>query len=261
MQALRIAATGMDAQQKRVEVISNNIANMSTTAYSARRAEFVDLHYQQLKPPGEISSSTGFIAPAGVEMGLGVRASAVVANPKQGGLKQTGGDLDIAIEGKGYFEVTLPNGEPAFTRDGSFKRTGEGLIVSSEGYPLAGDITIPQDARSISINVGGDVFAFFDGQTGGQQIGSILLNTFPNEAGLEALGSNLFRETAGSGAPTSGAPTLEGRGQLRQGYLEESSVDVVQQIAELIEAQRGYEMNSKVISAADQMLAAATQIR
>lgn len=261
MQALRIAATGMDAQQKRVEVISNNIANMSTTAYSARRAEFADLHYQQLKPPGEISSSTGLIAPAGVELGLGVRTSAVIVNTRQGSLKQTGGDLDLAIEGKGYFEVTLPSGDPAFTRDGALKRTGEGLIVSTDGYPLAGDITIPQDARSVTINASGDVFAYFDGQTGGQQIGSILLNTFQNEAGLEAIGGNLFRETAGSGAPIAGAPGLDGRGSLRQGYVEESSVDVVQQISELIEAQRGYEMNSKVISAADQMLGATTQIR
>jgi flagellar basal-body rod protein FlgG len=261
MQALRIAATGMDAQQTRVEVISNNIANMSTTAYSARRAEFVDLHYQTLREPGAISSSTGLIAPAGVEIGLGVRTAAVAIDMEQGSLRSTGGELDLAIEGRGLFEVTLPSGGAAYTRDGAFKRTGEGLIVTSEGYPLAGDIAVPADARSISINESGEVFAYFDGQTGAQQIGQIVLNTFANERGLEALGSNLFRETAASGPPTQGPPSLEGRGKIRQGYLEESSVDVVQQIAELIEAQRGYELNSKVISAADQMLGAVNQLR
>jgi len=261
MQALRIAATGMDAQQKRVEVISNNIANMSTTAYSARRAEFADLHYQQIIPPGAISNADGLVAPTGVQIGLGVRTAAVIMNREQGSLKQTGGDLDLALEGPGYFELTLPSGEPAYTRDGSFKKNGDGLIVNSDGFPLAGDITIPIDARSISINANGDIFAFFDGQTDGQQIGSVTLAAFVNEKGLEALGGNLFRETAASGAALAGRPGDEGRGLLRQGYLEESSVDVVQQIAELIEAQRGYEMNSKVITAADQMLGAATQIR
>jgi flagellar basal-body rod protein FlgG len=261
MQALRIAATGMDAQQTRVEVISNNIANMSTTAYSARRAEFADLHYQQIKPPGAITSTSGLVAPAGVQIGLGVRASAVAVNMQQGSLKQTGGDLDIAIEGDGFFEVALPSGDAAYTRDGSFKRTGEGLVVNSEGYPLAGDIAVPFDARSITINAEGDIFAFFVGQTDGQQIGTINLVSFANEKGLEAIGSNLFRETAASGAPQSGLPGQDGRGVLRQGYLEESSVDVVQQIADLIEAQRGYELNSKVITAADQMLGATTQIR
>lgn len=251
----------MDAQQKRVEVVSNNIANMSTTAYSARRAEFADLHYQQLRAPGAISSSTGLIAPSGIEMGLGVRTSAISVNVEQGSLRQTGGDLDLAIEGRGYFEITLPSGDAAFTRDGAFKKTGEGLIVNSEGYPLAGDITVPQDARSITVNNNGEVFAYFDGQTAGQQIGTLTLSIFVNEKGLEALGGNMFRETQASGAPIPGEPGLDGRGAIRQGFLEESSVDVVQQIADLIEAQRGYELNSKVISAADQMLGSTTQIR
>ncbi len=261
MQALRIAATGMDAQQKRVETVSNNIANMSTTAYDTRRAEFADLHYQQLRAPGAISSSTGLIAPAGIEMGLGVRTSAISVNHSQGSLRQTGGDLDLAIEGRGWFEVTLPSGDPAYTRDGSFKKTGEGLLVNSEGYPLAGDITIPQDARSITINANGEVYAYFDGETEGQQVGNMQLTIFVNEKGLEALGGNMFRETQASGAPIPGEPGLDGRGAIRQGFLEESSVDVVAQIADLIEAQRGYELNSKVISAADQMLGATTQLR
>lgn len=261
MQALRIAATGMDAQQTRVEVVSNNIANMSTTAYSTRRAEFADLHYQQLRAPGAISSSTGLVAPTGVELGLGVRTASVSVNHAQGSLRQTGGDLDLAIEGRGMFEVTLPSGEPAYTRDGGFKRTGEGLVVTSEGYPLAGDITIPEDARSITINNDGEVYAYFDGQPGGQLVGTITLTLFVNEKGLEAIGGNLFRETEASGAPIPGEPQLDGRGSIRQGFLEDSSVDVVQQIADLIEAQRGYELNSKVISAADQMLGSTTQIR
>ncbi len=261
MQALRIAATGMDAQQKRVEVVSNNIANMSTTAYDARRAEFADLHYQQLRAPGAISSSTGLIVPSGVELGLGVRTAAVSVNHAQGSLRQTGSDLDLAVEGHGYFEVTLPSGDPAYTRDGTFKKTGEGLIVNNDGYPLAGNITIPQDARSITVNNSGEVFAYFDGQTGGQQIGTITLSTFVNEKGLEALGGNLYRETEASGSPLQGEPGLDGRGTLRQGFLEESSVDVVAQIADMIEAQRGYELNSKVISAADEMLSSATRIR
>jgi flagellar basal-body rod protein FlgG len=261
MQALRVAATGMDAQQRRVEVISNNIANMNTTAYSARRAEFSDLHYQQLRAPGAIASSTGQIAPAGLEIGLGVRAASVAVEFQQGSLKQTGGDLDIAIEGDGFFEVTLVSGEPAFTRDGSFKRTADGLIVTNDGLALAGEITVPFDARAVTINAAGEVFAFFDGQVDGTQIGLIELVSFVNQKGLEAIGGNLFRATAASGEALRGAPGEEGRGLLRQGYLEESSVDVVQQIAELIEAQRGYELNSKVLSAADQMLAATTQIR
>lgn len=261
MQALRIAATGMDAQQRRVEVISNNIANMNTTAFSARRAEFVDLHYQQLRAPGAITSASGQIAPAGVEIGLGVRAASVSVNFQQGSLEQTGGDLDMAIEGDGFFEVTLSSGEAAFTRDGSFKRTADGLIVTNDGFPLAGDISVPFDARRVTINAEGEVFAFFDGDTGGTQLGEVTLASFANRKGLEAIGGNLFRATAASGEAIRGAPGEEGRGLLRQGYLEESSVDVVQQIAELIEAQRGYELNSKVITAADQMLAAAAQIR
>jgi flagellar basal-body rod protein FlgG len=261
MQALRIAASGMNAQQRRVEVISNNIANMSTTAYSARRAEFADLHYQQLRPPGAITSALGQVAPAGLEVGLGVRAASISADFRQGSLKSTGGDLDVAIEGEGWFEVTLGSGEPGFTRDGSFKRTAEGLIVTNDGFPLAGDITVPVDARSISINSSGEVFAYFEGQVEPTQLGTIELASFANQKGLEAIGGNLYRATAASGEPFRGAPGEEGRGRLRQGYLEESSVDAVQQIADLIEAQRGYELNSKVISAADQMLAAAGQIR
>ena len=261
MRALSIAATGMDAQQTRVEVISNNLANMNTTAYSARRAEFADLHYQIALAAGSTSASTGEMVPEGVQLGMGVRTASITMDTTQGTLKDTAGDLDLAIEGKGYFEITLPSGEPAYTRDGAFKRSAEGLIVNGEGYPLAGNITIPDGANNITINSEGEVYATFDGETAAQQIGQINTVTFANAKGLEALGGNLYRETAASGTPDSGVPGQDGRGMLRQGYLEESNVDVVQQIAELIEAQRGYELNSKVISAADQMMGATTQMR
>jgi flagellar basal-body rod protein FlgG len=261
MRALSIAATGMDAQQTRVEVISNNLANMNTTAFAARRAEFSDLHYQIERAAGASTSSDGAVAPEGVQLGLGVRTTAISMDMSQGSLKNTSGDLDLAIEGKGFFEVTLPSGEPAYTRDGAFKRTGEGLIVNSEGFRIAGDITIPQDARSISINAEGEVYAYFEGQADGQLVGTINLVNFANNKGLESLGGNLYRETAASGAAIVGQAGQDGLGTLRQGYLEESNVDVVQQISELIEAQRGYELNSKVISAADQMLGSTNQIR
>lgn len=261
MRALSIAATGMDAQQTRVEVISNNLANMNTTAYATRRAEFSDLHYQIVRAAGASSSSTGEIVPEGVQLGLGVRTSSISMEMTQGTLKNTQGDLDIAIEGLGFLEVTMPSGQSAYTRDGAFKRSAEGLIVNAEGYALAGNITIPDGARSVSINADGEVFAYLDGQANGQLIGSITLAAFSNAKGLEPIGGNLYQETAASGSPIIGQPGLDGRGSLRQGYLEESNVDVVAQIAELIEAQRGYELNSKVISAADQMLGATTQIR
>lgn len=261
MRALSIAATGMDAQQTRVETISNNLANMNTTAFAARRAEFADLHYQIVKSAGASSASTGELVPEGVQLGLGVRTATISLDMTQGTLKNTAGDLDLAIEGKGYFEITLPSGERAFTRDGAFKRSAEGLIVNGEGFPVAGDITIPENARSITINAEGEVFAQFDGQAASQQIGTIGLVTFTNEKGLEPLGGNLFRQTEASGEPLLGQAGQDGRGFMRQGFLEESNVDVVQQIAELIEAQRGYELNSKVISAADQMMGATTQIR
>ncbi|GJL93746.1 MAG: flagellar basal-body rod protein FlgG [Hyphococcus sp.] len=261
MRALSIAATGMDAQQTRVEVISNNLANMNTTAYNARRAEFADLHYQIARAAGASSSATGDVVPEGVQLGLGVRTASISMDMTQGTIKSTGGDLDLAVEGKGFFEITLPSGESAYTRDGAFKRSAEGVVVNGEGFPLAGNITIPEGARSITINSEGEMFAYFDGQAGGQQVGTINLVTFTNTKGLEPLGGNLYRETDASGGPLPGQAGQDGRGLMRQGYLEESNVDVVQQIAELIEAQRGYELNSKVISAADQMMGATTQIR
>ncbi|SLN31966.1 flagellar basal-body rod protein FlgG [Pseudooctadecabacter jejudonensis] len=261
MRALRIAAAGMAAQQTRVEVISNNLANMSTTGYNTRRAEFADLHYQQMQRPGTINASDGTVVPTGVQLGLGVRPSSVSVMLSQGSLAATGGDLDLAIEGNGYLEVTLPDGRAAYTRDGALKRTGDGLIVTSDGYPVVPDITIPQDARSISINAEGEVYAFFIDQIEPQLLGQFTVSGFTNAKGLEAIGSNLFLETPASGPSVATTPGQDGLGVLRQGYLEDSSVDPVQEITDLIKAQRGYELNSKVISAADQMMGSMVQIR
>ena len=261
MRALQIAATGMSAQQMRVEVISNNLANMSTTGYNARRAEFADLHYQQAARPGTITATDGTVLPTGVQLGLGVRAAAVSVNIAQGALSQTSGDLDVAIEGSGYIEVTLPSGASAYTRDGGLKRSPDGLIVTSDGYEVVPGITIPADARSLSINAAGEVYAYFTDRIEPELLGQFTLAGFTNEKGLEAIGSNLFLETAASGPALVSSPGEDGLGTLRQGYLEDSSVDAVREITELIEAQRGYEMNAKVITAADQMLGATAQVR
>ncbi len=261
MNALQIAATGMDAQQMRVEVISNNLANMNTTAYNARRAEFADLMYQQVLAPGTVSAASGAVLPVGVQLGMGVRPSAVMMNVEQGPSKQTNGELDVAIEGKGYIEIALPSGVSGFTRDGAMKMTGDGLLVTSEGFPIVPNITVPDGAKGVTISPDGEVYAMFDDQVDPELLGQITLATFTNEAGLEATGNNYYRETNASGAPQVGVAGVEGRGTLRQGYLESSSVDAVREITELIEAQRGYELNAKVITAADQMLGATTQIR
>ena len=261
MKALQIAASGMAAQQMRVDVVSNNLANMSTTGYNARRAEFADLHYQQIARPGSISAEDGSMLPTGVQLGMGVRPAAVSVVLAQGSLTQTGGDLDIAIEGRGYLEVTLPSGSAGYTRDGGLKRTADGLIVTSEGYPVAPGLTIPVDARSVSINANGEVYAHFIDEVQPELIGELSLVGFANEKGLEAIGGNMFLETAASGPAVPGQPGEDGLGTLRQGYLEESSVDSVREITELIKAQRGYELNAKVITAADQMLSATAQVR
>lgn len=261
MLALQIAASGMSAQQMRVDVVSNNLANMSTTGYNAQRADFADMHYQQLTRPGTVSAENGAILPTGVQIGLGVRPTSVSVVLAQGALTQTGGDLDVAIEGKGYLEVTLPSGGAAYTRDGALKRTGDGLIVTADGYEVAPGLTIPADARSISVNANGEVYAYFSNQVAPTLLGQLSLSGFSNEKGLEAMGSNLFLESPASGPALVGTPGVNGLGTLRQGYLEESSVDAVREVTELIKAQRGYELNAKVITAADQMLSTTAQVR
>ncbi|MFZ1470051.1 MAG: flagellar basal-body rod protein FlgG [Paracoccaceae bacterium] len=261
MKALQIAATGMAAQQMKVDVVSNNLANMSTTGYNARRADFADLHYQQMARPGTISAADGTMLPTGIQIGLGVRPASVSVVVAQGTLSATNGDLDLAIEGHGYLEVTMPSGGSGYTRDGALKRSPDGLIVTADGFPVVPGITIPSDTRSLAINASGEVYAYFEGTVEPQLLGQLTLTDFTNEKGLEAVGSNLFLETPASGPPLTGAPGIDGMGTLRQGYLEESSVDAVREVTELIKAQRGYELNAKVITAADQMLAATTQVR
>ncbi len=261
MRALSIAATGMHAQQTNVEVISNNIANMNTTAYSRRRAEFNDLLYQNLKRQGSQSSDTGTLVPAGVQLGLGVRTAAVYRITEQGSLTNTDNTLDLAVEGKGYFQVTLPSGETAYTRAGSFQLSSTGEIVTNDGYTVQPGITIPNNSTDITINSSGEVWVKLDGQTTQTNVGTLQISTFINEAGMEAIGDNLYMETPASGAPTTGTPDTTGFGSILQGYLETSNVNVVSEITDLISAQRAYEMNSKVIQTSDEMLNTVSQMK
>lgn len=261
MKALSIAATGMLAQQLNVEVISNNIANMNTTAYKRQRAEFQDLLYQNIERAGAASSDAGTIVPTGIQIGVGVRTAGVYRVTSQGELVNSDTPLDIAINGKGYFRVQLPNGEDSYTRAGSFQLSPQGELVTSEGYTVSPGITIPQETIDISINANGEVLVNIEGQLEPQNVGQLELVTFPNNAGLQALGDNLLQETPASGVATIGAPNTPGFGAIVQGYLERSNVNSVAEITQLIAAQRAYEMNSKVISTADEMLSVTSNLR
>lgn len=261
MRSLWIAATGMAAQQLNVEVISNNIANMNTTGFKRQRAEFEDLLYDTVQRPGAATSSAGTIAPMGIQVGVGVRPGAVGRITQQGNIVQSGNSYDIAISGPGYFQVTLPSGETAYTRDGNLGVNADGELVTKEGYTVEPSITIPQDATSVSISRDGIVEATLAGQTTPTQVGQIELATFINPAGLEAMGDNMFKETPASGSPTTGTAGSTGIGQVMQGYLETSNVNAVEEISALIIAQRAYEMNAKVITASDEMLQTTTQLR
>lgn len=261
MRSLSIGATGMLAQQLNVEVISHNIANMNTTAFTRRRVEFQDLLYQNLRRVGSTSSDTGTIVPAGVQVGLGVKTAAVYRITEQGNLTLTENSLDTAINGEGYFQITLPSGETAYTRSGAFQLSEDGEIVTVDGFTVQPGITVPTDAIDITINASGQVEVKLDGQVTPTVAGQIQLAVFPNEAGLLAIGDNLFLESPASGAPTTGNPATAGFGSLQQGFLETSNVNVVEEITNLITAQRAYEMNSKVIETSDQMLATISNIR
>jgi flagellar basal-body rod protein FlgG len=254
MKSLSIGATGMLAQQLNVDVISNNIANMTTTGYKRQRAEFQDLLYQNERRVGSQSSASGTIVPAGVQLGLGVKASAVYRIMEQGPLASTDNKFDLAINGEGYFQVTLPTGEIAYTRAGSFQLSPDGTIVTQDGYTVSPGITVPNNARDVTINESGEVLAKIDGQVAPTNLGRLELATFANEGGLEAVGGNLFLETPSSGAATAGAPTDTGFGAVMQGFLEQANVNVVSEITNMITAQRAYEMNSKVISTSEQMM-------
>jgi flagellar basal-body rod protein FlgG len=260
MEALRTAASGMAAQQLNVEVISNNIANMNTVGFKRQRAEFEDLLYQTLEQAGAQSSDQGTIVPTGVQIGGGVKAAGVYRIMEQGTLTRTANRYDVAIDGRGYFQVLTPAGETAYTRAGNFALNDQGQLVTTDGYVVQPQITVPSDAVEVSISKTGQVQVTSAGQSTPQVIGQLELATFVNEAGLEAIGDNLFMESAASGAATTGAPGSVGFGALNQGYTEASNVDAVAEITNLIVAQRAYEMNSKVISAADQMLQTAAQV-
>ena len=261
MRALRTAATGMAAQQLNVEVISNNIANMNTVGFKRQRAEFQDLLYQNVERMGAQSSTQGTVVPTGIQIGAGVKAGSVYRITEQGSPTRTGNPYDIAIDGKGYFQITMPSGEIAYTRAGNFAVNGEGQLVTEDGYAVEPAITIPQDAIDVSISKSGQVQVTTQGQTEPQVVGQLELATFFNEAGLEAIGDNLLLETAASGAATIGAPNEPGYGHLIQGYTEASNVDAVSEITALIVAQRAYEMNSKVITTADEMLSVSAQVK
>lgn len=261
MRSLSTAATGMLAQQLNVDVISNNIANMNTTGFKRRRAEFADLLYQNYRRVGSQSSTTGTIVPSGVQIGIGVKPTAVYRIIEQGNMQVTDNPLDLAIQGKGYFQIELPNGDTAYTRAGALQRSADGTIVTADGYTVLPGITIPDDAVSVTINSDGEVFAQIDGQVAPQNLGQLELATFPNEAGLEGVGDNLFLETQASGPPIVATPGTAGFGTIQQGFLETSNVNVVSEITDLITAQRAYEMNSKVIQASDQMMSTLTQLR
>lgn len=254
MSSLETAATAMLAQQLNVDVISNNIANVNTTAFKRQRAEFADLLYQTQSLVGTTTSDTGTITATGADFGTGVKIGSVYRINEQGNVKSTGNNLDIAIQGKGYLQVTLPNGTTAYTRAGSLQLDPSGQIVTPQGYTVQPGITIPNDAVDVTINQSGEVLVKLDGQTTPQNVGQIQLATFPNEAGLKSLGDNLSAATPASGAAVTGVPGASGFGTILQGYLETSNVNMVQEITDLISAQRAYQLASKVVQTSDQML-------
>lgn len=261
MRALHTAATGLQAQQLNIDVISNNIANVTTTGFKRDRAEFQDLLYESQQRVGTNSSDAGTIVPTGIQVGLGVSAGSVYRIQEQGSLIQTTSPLDLAIRGKGFFSVELPSGELAYTRAGSFQLNADGQIVTAEGYVVSPGITIPQDAIDITVNQSGEVQVTVPNQTQPQLVGQLELVGFVNEAGLEAQGDNLLKETEASGTPIVGIAGEEGLGTILQGYLEGSNVNPVTELTTLITAQRAYELNSKIIQVSDEILQTLNQAK
>jgi flagellar basal-body rod protein FlgG len=259
IRSLWIARTGLDAQQTSLDVIANNLANVSTNGFKRARPVFEDLLYQTLRQPGAQSSQTTQI-PGGLQLGMGARPISTARIFTQGSLLQTGNALDLAIDGQGFFQIQLPDGSTAYTRDGSFQKDNQGQIVTSNGYPLQPSITIPQNTLSISISIDGIVTITQAGSTAPTQVGTIQLATFVNQGGLQSIGENLYLETASSGAPTPNTPGSSGAGVLNQNYVETSNVNVAEELVSMITTQRAYELNSKVVSTSDQMLARLTQL-
>lgn len=261
MKSLSIAATGMLAQQRNVEVISNNIANLNTVGYKRQRAEFQDLLYQTLERAGAVSSTTGTVVPNGVQIGAGVKTGSVYRIVEQGNVTATGNDFDMAISGRGLFRVLMPNNEEAYTRAGNFSVSSDGRLVTEDGYEIEPGVSIPEDAIDVSISKDGVIEARIAGQQNMRELGRLELVNFFNESGLEAIGDNLLLETPASGEPVVGNPGDPGFGQILQGFIETSNVDPVQEITALIAAQRAYEMNARVIETSDQMLAVNTNLQ
>jgi len=261
MKALGIAATGMMAQQTNVDVISNNIANANTTGFKSARASFTDLIYENVSREGAVTAEEGNTRPVGLDVGLGVQAVGTVRLNTQGGLTQTENQLDMAIDGRGYFTINMPDGTQAFTRDGSFRLSAEGQIVNHQGFEVDPGVVLPDNVTRIEVSDTGILSAYVENDPVPVEVGQFTLSTFVNDAGMRPLGDNLLQQTVASGDAIPALPGDEGVGILRQGYLESSNVDIVRQITDLIQAQRAYEMNSKAIETADQMMSAANQIR
>ncbi len=261
MRALAIAATGMSAQERNLEVIANNVANINTTGFKRSRAEFTDLIYQNERLQGVSSRGRDATVPAGAQIGLGVRTAAIRSVNLQGALTSTGNSLDLAISGRGWFQVTTPNGDTVYTRDGSFNTNANGQLVTTDGLLVTPNVLVPANSTAVNVSQSGLVTATIPGQTTPQSVGQLTVANFVNDAGLQALGGNLFQQTAASGQPNVGVPGDTSYGVIQQGYLEASNVDPVSEITNLISAQRAYEMNSKVIQAADQMSGTISNMR
>ena len=259
IRSLWMARTGLDAQQTSLDVIANNLANVSTNGFKRARAVFEDLLYQTIRQPGAQSSQSTQI-PSGLQLGTGAQPISTARIHTQGSLQQTGNDLDVAINGAGFIQVLLPDGTTAYTRDGSFQKDNQGQLVTSNGYPVQPNITIPADALTVTISTDGVVSVTQPGSSAVTQVGTMQVATFINVGGLQSIGENLFLETASSGAPTPSTPGSNGSGYLNQRYVETSNVNVAEELVSMIQTQRAYELNSKVVSTSDQMLARLTQL-
>ena len=259
IRSLWIAKTGLDAQQTNMDVIANNLANVSTNGFKRQRAVFEDLMYQTMRQPGAQSSEQTTL-PSGLQIGTGVRPVATERLHNQGNLSQTESSKDVAINGQGFFSVQMPDGTIAYTRDGSFQTDQNGQLVTNGGFPVQPAITIPANALSMTVSRDGVVSVTQQGQTNPVQVGQLTLSTFINNAGLESMGENLYQETQASGAPTESNPGNNGAGLLYQGYVETSNVNVAEELVSMIQTQRAYEINSKAISTSDQMLQKLNQI-
>ncbi|AWM02276.1 MULTISPECIES: flagellar basal-body rod protein FlgG [Bradyrhizobium] len=260
MQALHTAATGMAAQELNVQVISNNIANLRTTGFKKQTAAFQDLIYEHVRRVGAQASDQGTILPVGVDIGGGVKTVGTPRSMTQGTLSQTGNDLDLAMSGEGFFKILMPDGTYQYTRDGTFQMDNQGRVVTAQGNPVQPTITIPNNASGISVSEQGQVSVTLPGSSTSSIVGQIGVTRFINKAGLQPVGSNQFTETPSSGPPQDGTANSEGYGKITQGSLEQANVDVVSEMSDLIAAQRAYEMNAKVISAADQMMQSTTAL-